>query len=625
MRIAVSIAAIALLVGSLPTAVASAQASDRERAIDLALDYEPLQDAVSGYEDIHGEAWFNEQENVWQVEVLFGDREIAWATVSLEEGRVLEFGTVEMEPGPESEGEGESAPVQSSEEARAIDLALDYEPLQDAVRGYEDVRAEATFSEQKNLWHVELISEDREIAWATVSLEENRVLEFGVVGLQAELQGNDEERDDDERSWWRPLVPQADGTSALLSYLLGALFLATFWDFSKPLTLRNLDLVLVVLWIPGLLLVWNNTKVAYLMIFIATLATMARLIAYRWLPQQSGERINLPLPALRGLLLAVAALHVGAIAVGGVDDSGIWGLRGGRFFLEEGYLPYGKFGDGDTYGPLEYMMFVPVAAILPPGDDFSPGSHQGARVMAVIADLALIAGLWAVGRRLWSERVGTALAFAYAVLPYAFGSLPHFSHILPAALMVWAFYWLSSPVASGLLLAAGATTMLYPAFAFPLWWAWFRQRGQAWPFVFGFAVLSLAMLGLVFLGESSFRLFFDNTLLSQEGSGGYGSSHFGFWGQFQSLAFLMRPVLVLYLGSCLLLALWPRRLGLHDFIHLTATVVLGTQLWKTHAGGTYMGWFVPFLVLAFLVPLRSDPTGQKTMPEVERAESAQQL
>ena len=190
--------------------------------------------------------------------------------------------------------------------------------------------------------------------------------------------------------------------------------------------------------------------------------------------------------------------------------------------------------------------------------------------------------------------------------------LPHANRARPQ-------YWLRRPAASGVLLAAGATTMFYPAFAFPLWWQWFRQRGQAWPFVFGFAGLSLAMLALVFLGESSLRLFFDSTLLNQEGSGGYGSSHFGFWGQFQSLAFLKRPVLVLYLGSCLLLGLWPRRLDLRGFLYLTAAVVLGTQLWKTHAGGTYMGWFVPFLVLASLLPMRSSPAGQKTTPAIERA------
>ena len=125
--------------------------------------------------------------------------------------------------------------------------------------------------------------------------------------------------------------------------------------------------------------------------------------------------------------------------------------------------------------------------------------------------------------------------------------------------------------------------------------------------------------GMVFLGESSLRLFFDSTLLNQEGSGGYGSSHFGFWGQFQSLAFLKRLVLVLYLASCLLLGLWPRRLDLRGFLYLTAAVVLGTQLWKTHAGGIYMGWFVPFLVLAFLLPMRSSPAGQKATPAIERA------
>ena len=101
------------------------------------------------------------------------------------------------------------------------------------------------------------------------------------------------------------------------------------------------------------------------------------------------------------------------------------------------------------------------------------------------------------------------------------------------------------------------------------------------------------------IGESDITEFWHNTWGQQEGSERGGRSEFGFWGQHPQLQFLKRPVFYSYLIFCVGIAFWPKNKSEASLIALSAAVLLGTQLWKTHAGGTYIEWYLPWLIMTF--------------------------
>jgi hypothetical protein len=322
------------------------------------------------------------------------------------------------------------------------------------------------------------------------------------------------------------------------------------------------------------------------------------------------------------LLVALVGLHVVTIFAAGVDDAGIWGANGAVFLLEQGRMPYGSLGEGGTYGPLAYLLFVPFVSLWPPGAmvggyEVWIESFTAARVVALLADLVLIGGMLVLGRKLRDWHLGLLLAFGIACIPYAVTSLGWVSQLVPAALLIWALVmavdradrgWKAA--VSGALLAAGAVTYFYPAFAFPLWAGWFRGR-RRWAFIVTFALVGLLCLGTVLMGRwgeagAAVQDFWYNTVVHQEGgTGTYGASEFGFWGVWPALRFLKRPLLLGYLLFCAGLCWWCWRVekvhvddrGFTLLLGLTGAVVVGTQLWKTHGGGTYHLWWIPFVAI----------------------------
>ena len=96
-------------------------------------------------------------------------------------------------------------------------------------------------------------------------------------------------------------------------------------------------------------------------------------------------------------------------------------------------------------------------------------------------------------------------------------------------------------------------------------------------------------------------LFFESTLEHQEGAGQYGDSLFSFWGTHPAWKDVFQRPLIgdssLFKLSFLLVAgfasiayFLARRRSVAQLALLIAAVAAAVQLWKTHAGGTYVMW-----------------------------------
>jgi len=186
--------------------------------------------------------------------------------------------------------------------------------------------------------------------------------------------------------------------------------------------------------------------------------------------------------------------------------------------------------------------------------------------------------------------------------------------------LLLAFMFWKRPVLSGVLLAAAVGVLFFPLFVFPAWLGWrvWRKEG-AGRFAAGFVGTGLAIAILVFAftpapeGTNAISMFLQSTLEHQEGVGlrQYGASTFGFWGTHPGLASfwqaplwgtssLLKPSFLVYAACCLAAFFLARGRSVAQLAGLTAALTAGVQLWKTHAAGSYVEWYLPFLIVAIL-------------------------
>jgi LPXTG-motif cell wall-anchored protein len=123
------------------------------------------------------------------------------------------------------------------------------------------------------------------------------------------------------------------------------------------------------------------------------------------------------------------------------------------------------------------------------------------------------------------------------------------------------------------------------------------------------------------------------TLEHQEGFGNleYGSSLFSFWGVHPNFASfwqvpitgtssVLKPSFIgfatLALGGFFL----ARKRNEAQFAMLLAAIGAAIQLWKTHAGGTYVEWYYPLILIGLLCyRAQVDAGGAAAAPPVDEA------
>jgi hypothetical protein len=169
--------------------------------------------------------------------------------------------------------------------------------------------------------------------------------------------------------------------------------------------------------------------------------------------------------------IAAVALILGAIAVGspGAIDVGFASSAGATLLLH-GTLPYGHMPadlvHGDTYPLLNYIAYIPAAAISPVRDAFDDTS--GAVLVAFAGALLVAATMWRSGARMMLAW----LCFPPVAVSVAAGT----NDLLLAAALAGALALSTRPGRSTLALTAGMWIKLAPLALLPLWLA--RTRGR---------------------------------------------------------------------------------------------------------------------------------------------------
>jgi hypothetical protein len=383
------------------------------------------------------------------------------------------------------------------------------------------------------------------------------------------------------------------------------LFLAPFIDVRRPLRLLHLDLlVLLAFGVSHVFFNRGEIGVSTPLVYPVLLYLLARVLLAGFRPRRGAGALvpHAPLTVLVVGLVFLTAFRVGLnVADSNVIDVGYAGVVGADRIVDGDQL-YGEgfstdVQRGDTYGPVNYLLYVPFEQALPWSGrwDELPAAHGA----AISFDLLVIAGLLLLGRRLRpgpdGNALGVVLAYGWVAYPYTAFALESNSNdslvalgcvaaLLAATLARDYAAGLWTGVAVGLATAAKFVTLaLAPLFA--------RRE----PLVF----LAALLLGLVaavapFVPDGGLRELYDRTI-------GYQASRpspFSIWGQVDSLGWLQTVLKVAAAGLALLVAFVPRRIDLRQAAALGAGVLIAIQLVATHWFYLYVVWFVPFVLVA---------------------------
>jgi hypothetical protein len=539
-------------------------------------------------------------------------------------------------------------PDQRLGEAQAKAILLRDEKVADWLAHYPRQlwQTDASFDEEHNLWRVNV--------WAGAAGEV-------ATGKVDDMSGAVTEAWTGPQVAWK-MARGYDGAfggkevnSAPVWLGFCALFFLGLADLRRPLSLRNLDLLVLLsftvsLWFFNRGDVFTSVPLAY----PPLLYLLGRMVWSTW----RGRLGTGAVPVWPVWLLAAATVFAAGFRLGlnvrasNVIDVGYSGVIGANR-IANGQSPYGHFPvevgkacgpadtdgetreriqingrcesanpQGDTYGPVAYEAYLPGYLALGwtgKWDDL-PAAHFS----SIGFDLLCLLGLALVGLRFGGTRLAATLAFAWVAYPFTqYVSSSNTNDALPPLFLIWGFWLATWPGARGVFAALSGWTKFGSLIVAPLWASYPERRLRpTLVFAAGFAAATLAVFSILLFEPNpvhAARVFWDRTLGWQVDR----ESPFSIWDWRQyhaglpDLHLLQRVLEVLLLVGAVAVYFVPRRKSPLQLAALTAALLIGLELVLTHWFYLYLPWFFPFAAFAMLAPA-AEPLRAAVRAPVER-------
>ena len=383
--------------------------------------------------------------------------------------------------------------------------------------------------------------------------------------------------------------------------------LTLYFKFSRVWSVRNLDLLLLFVLVPGLMtLVANGGKgkqdwVPFVLLFIGSAFLLLRCLVDLGLSRRPLLEPNLNAAGLACLSVGILGLLL-AETVSLTVNEGVArnpADPGGKVTGPTTSNPEGHTSESEATVK-EVLKIAPLPSTL----KLNPPRVILSRVLASLAHLALVIGLIAVGGWHFDRPItGLAMATCYLMLPYTRIALVDAGQSVPAALLVGAVAFYNRPALAGAFI--GLATGIMPACLglMILWLGFYRLNGGA-----RYAATSLSVLlvcgglGLVFPDLAHFardlgaRSLTDVGLFSDYDVPATGS----FWNGID-LSYRL-PVLIAYFSFVIITMIWPIEKNLGELIALSAAVLVATQFWYLAEGGTLVLLYLPLVILMMFRP-----------------------
>jgi hypothetical protein len=530
-------------------------------------------------------------------------------------------------------------PPQQLTQERALAIALANPKIRSWVSRYppDTITKQATFDESSRSWKVMVWSglpNAGEIAQARVD---------DATGLVTE-------------AWTGPQVAWTMARGAKdafgrdinhpeIWWTLAGVFLLGLANFRRPLSMRNLDLLVLLSF--SLSWVFFNDGRVFTSVPLAYPPLVYLLLRMAWLGFRKRHREERPSdrPLWPVWVLAAAAVFLAGFRIGlnveasNVIDVGYAGVIGAERIVHDGQSPYGNFPTnqgqdcgpadsngnvrdhiqtngrcegandrGDTYGPINYIAYIP--GYLAYGWSGHWDDLPAAHLTSLLFDSLTLAGLALVGWRFGRARLAATLPFAWAAYPFTqYVSNSNSNDAILPCLLVWGFWLLSSAPARGLFVGLAAWAKFSPLLLVPLWASYpdgLKRPRAAVLFALGFAAATAAGFWVLFLEPNpvdAAQMFWDRTFGFQLGRDSpFSIWNWGVYPGYPDLHVPQTALKALLVAVALFVGFVPRRKTPLQLAALTAMVLVGFEIVLTHWFYLYIPWFFPFVAFALLAP-----------------------
>jgi hypothetical protein len=426
-------------------------------------------------------------------------------------------------------------------------------------------------------------------------------------------------------------------------------------DFRRPLSLRNLDLLMLLSPTASLYFFNHGHVFASVPLFYPALVWVAaRGIHVGFTGRGSSSRPLWPVWVLLGATFFLAGFRVmlnhQSSNIIDVGYSGVIGAERivhgeapwGHFPIEDKLKPCGQADasgeirdriqtngrcesanpQGDTYGPVAYEAYIPGYAIFGWNGKWPVTHFPSVQFTAVAFDLLCLLGLWLVGFRFGGTTLAATLAFAWAAYPFTqYASNSNTNDSIMPAFLIWGFWLVTSPAGRGVFAALSGWTKFASLIVAPLWATYPNGRPSA-RFVAAFAATTLVVFSIVLLEPSplhELRVFWDRTISWQVGRPSPWS--LWDWQQYRArgipdLRVLQHVLQALVVAAALVFPFYPRRKSPLQLAALTAALLAGFQLVLTYWLYTYIPWFFGFAAIALFSYRKAEQLDAVRAPDV---------
>ena len=546
---------------------------------------------------VEPEALYDREDDVWRVTLMetASDEEVAEFTVADDSGKV---------GGVEVSSRADELDYPTLSESQAVKLAASDGEVRDELDEHGPYTTEERYEDGR--WTVRFYVDETGMVGGRPA-EEGK--EVASVGIDDDTWIVDPVQTGDQVGWLMARgVPGAYGKQANYPWVWGPLALAfalAFVRTDRLFSLRNLDVAMLLGFLVSHHFFRQGIVFEAVVLWYPPLVYL--LVRTLLLGFGIGERVEKTSNLPTWLLFVLAGLAAGLVLALNTDsrviDVGYAGVVGADRILS-GEIPYGNMpsnvGTGDTYGPLNYLLYVPFVLMFGFSGswDFLPAAHALTMFSFVAGGMAL----FIAGYKLSGPKGGAAMAFAWAAFPYTiYATNNNTNDVIVAAVCAIGLAAASSPLARGATVAAGFAVKLYPLILGPLWLAhdgW-RRRPVIDYVLGGLGVLLVAFSILLLPGQpiEAAKLFYERTL----GFQGDRVSPWTIYSQVPSLAFLQRPLTALTIFLAVLVAFVPRKRTVRRLAALSAAITIAFQLTVNYWFFAYVIWFEPFVFVSLLL------------------------
>ncbi len=412
------------------------------------------------------------------------------------------------------------------------------------------------------------------------------------------------------------------------------LVFAVFFRFSRLISVRNLDLLLILCISTALVLTgtWPTTaseetqsvaseavgslsRYSPTILLALSVLLIIRLIFDESLTRRPRLEQNLNQQGLTFLCVPAFVILMTSVFMFEPPGGNVDAVESGKALLERQAIGETEADDEENQpAPTETLIAAAASTVaelsggiddtaVSPDSESSPIEQTIARILIVLAHTVVVAGLLYIGRYHFnSVQLGISMCCLYLLVPCTAFKVHELSHVLPAACLVWAFACYRRPAVAGVLLGLACGTLFFAVFLLPLWAVFYGRKGSL---RFGVSLGAVAALALFAVAMTT----------SDTGSFVNRVVHTTNWSFYQLVTdqlpanrvgvgqiFLRITLAAIFFVMLTAMTVIPRRRNLENLLSNSTALVVAAQLWYPEDVGTYVLWYLPLLLMVMFRP-----------------------